>query len=378
MRPNTYSCLGSACQDPTALGTTSPVLIAAAAGLLLGFAQLTKRHGVENAVKANELTYAAITLVVYSAGTALPAFVFFTSMDPARRHKVLTDPDWQHRLPITVVGGLMLGTGAMLTIYSYAIRKHQMSCMIALVTGGVTNVGSTIVTLLAFREQPTLLQWLSISLMIFGTISIDFFRSKATDAEADAGCAALNTGCFEDQEKAAPTPETTSSSWASPSIKFAALAGMSYSIGNMARVVGTHRGPNAGLNSRSDLVICTGFVMEVVSDLPPLAAFAWLSWVRGSELKASASLGTPRAIRIIIGGLIVQCGCFLGTYALASAGENTKALTLLVEAGVQSFAGPMYIAIAYKETPSCLQLLGACLIMTAIMLAEVPTRLKMR
>lgn len=272
----------------------------------------------------------------------------------------------------------MLGTGAMLTIYSYAIRKHQMSCLIAMVTGGVCNVGSTIVTLLVFQERPTLLQWLSISLMICGTLAIDFFRSKATDADADAdaGCAALNAGCFEDQEKAAPTPETTSSSWASASIKFAGLAGLSYSIGNTARAYGTHRSPDAG--SKSDLVICTGFVMEMVSDLPPLAAFAWLSWVRGSELKGSSGLGTSRVIRIIVGGLIVQCGCFLGTYALASAGENTKALTLLVEAGVASFAGPMYIAIAYKETPNYLQLLGALLIFTAIMLAEVPARLKLR
>eukprot|EP00930_Biecheleria_cincta_P042307 TRINITY_DN29109_c0_g1_i1.p1 TRINITY_DN29109_c0_g1~~TRINITY_DN29109_c0_g1_i1.p1 ORF type:complete len:388 (+),score=47.07 TRINITY_DN29109_c0_g1_i1:90-1253(+) len=386
MRPSSYACLVSACQDLPTLGTASPVLIAVAAGLLAGVAQLTKRHGVENAVKANELAHAALTLVVYSCATAIPVSALFLSMDPARRHRVLTDPGWQHRLPVTALGGLMMGTGAMLTIYAHAIRNHQMSCLIALVTGGVANVGSTIATLLVFQERPTLLQWLSISLMILGTVAIDFFRSQSRARDEDAGvppaalvpgCSTLNTGCFEDQEKASPTPEITSTSWASLSIKLAAIAGMSYSFGNMSRVYGADKHLSAGLISKSDLVICSGFVMEVVSDLPPLFAFVWLSWNRGSEAKASADLGTSRSIRVIFGGLLVQCGCLLGTYALASAGENTKALTLLVEAGVASFAGPMYIAIAYKETPSCLQLLGAFLIFTAIMLAEVSARLKM-
>lgn len=375
MRPlNVYTCLGSTCQDIGALGTTSPVLIAVVAGLLTGFAQLTKRHGVENATKANDVAFAAITLVVYSVGTAIPALALFLHMDPLKRHAILADPTWQHNLPVVVAGGLLGGTAAMLTIYSYAIRKRQMSCMIALVTGGVCNVGSTVVTLVAFQEKPTLLQWLSILLMILGTVAIDFFRYSGSDA--DAGCTAQTAGIL-DQEKAAPPPETTSQSWASASIKCAFLAGMSYSIGNMTRVYGTRQAPVAGLGSRSDLVICTGFVMEVVSDIPPLAAFAWLYWARGSELKAPAGLGTSRTLRIIVGGLLVQCGCMCGNYALALAGENTKALTLLVEAGVASFAGPMYIAIAYQEKPSCLQLFGALLIMTAVLLAEFPSRLKL-
>lgn len=373
MRPPTqYACLGSACEDTNAFGTASPVLIAVGAGLLIGFAQLTKRHGVENATKASELAFAAITLVVYSTGTAIPALVLFLRMDPLKRHAISSDHSWLRNLPIIVAGGLMSGMAAMLTIYSYAIRKRQMSCMIALITGGVCNVGSTVVTVVAFQERPTLMQWLSMFLMMIGTVAIDFFRYPSRDA--DAGSTAQSAG-IEDQEKAAPLSETAFNSWGSASIKYAFLAGMSYSLANMSRVYGTSHAPAGGQASKSDLVICTGFVMEVISDLPPLAAFAWLYFARGSELKASAVLGTSRALRIIVGGVIVQCGCLAGTYALSLAGENTKALTLLMEAGVASFAGPMYIAIAYKEKPGCLQLLGALLIIAAVILAEFPSRL---
>jgi len=360
----------------------SAVFYAALSGVFWGFGPLGKRFGVETGTRSHRVALSISTFLVYSIGTmAIPVAGFLTTKEEHRR-EVFASEEWRSRLPFVVLCGVLSGCGGLMATYALAVAGSATACLISMVENGIYSTGSVALIMIAFGEQPTVLEWLSGAMLLAGILLAEVARwpaagpggpgPEAADQRlaGDQGAPGAEAyGCHaEALEKDAGARRCegflTSDAAALPC---AVLAGVLWSFGPLGKRYGAG-GAEEGL--RASQASCT-FFLYMTGAMGPVVVAALYSLLTGRmQAAVDGAWFLRRAPAVLACGTASGFGGVLGTYAFAIAGRNESGLIAMVENGVYTVVAAMLIAIIYQEQPNSWQWGSAALILGAVLLVD--------
>eukprot|EP00930_Biecheleria_cincta_P091003 TRINITY_DN80487_c0_g1_i1.p1 TRINITY_DN80487_c0_g1~~TRINITY_DN80487_c0_g1_i1.p1 ORF type:complete len:375 (-),score=53.30 TRINITY_DN80487_c0_g1_i1:70-1194(-) len=149
-------------------------------------------------------------------------------------------------------------------------------------------------------------------------------------------------------------------------IILAATGGVLWAFGILGKRLGVEGAPTESKQLRASLTI---LVYVGTTIIIPAADFIWVGFDDVSQLFRDETWA-PRIPLIVVCGVVSGLGGLLGTLAFAYAAGTNSALISMVENGVYTVSGALYIAVYFHEMPAPLSWVGCVLIMIGVLLAQ--------
>jgi len=372
--------------------------LAACGGILWGFGILGKRLGVHGAREHDKEIRATYTIFVYTLTTMIAPtidFVRLAVVESELLRETFSNHDWNVRIPGVIACGVISGLGGLLGTIAFAWSAGANSALLSVVENGMYTLSAAILIAVLFQEHPGILQYVA-GIMIMAGITLASVTPSPVEVEAEGeddsndsipsgphGPGAVKKGDYGSSmsasseayglesatdsevevtgfiEATTPTPRLRKSAAA-----MAVLAGVCWGFGPLGKKYGVAGAPQGKKHAWS---ICC-YLIYISST--PIVAIGKLAWTPSEQRKEV--LREKRFLMMLaatmICGVLSGLGGLVSTMAFAYADQHS-ALVSMIENGVFTVSGAIFIMAFFKETLTMRQSVSAMLVAAGLVIS---------